>query len=327
MGPRRITIIDIARELGISKSTVANVLNGTGRFSEDTSSTVREAAERLGYVSNRAARSLRASRTGAIGLYVPRSVRNLSFYMEFAFGAATGAELHEADLTLFSPEHRSSRGFQVDGALVIDPEPDDRMVEALIAANVTVVSVGSYQGRHEADIAGVLEARHRELQRAVFQDLLNRGRRKPVFLGIGRHYTSSWVLDTAANYRQWCQEQGVELIMHELPLDLESRESAGLLDAALATPGADAFICAGQGYTNLVRTRLQQHGKAPGPGLDLAVLAASHEEARSPGLAAIDLQPHSYGLAAVEFLNDILDGRQTPAHRWFEGARYCSPAS
>ena len=72
MGGSKATIVDIARELGISKSAVANVLSGTGRFSAETSAMVHATAERLGYVSNRAARTLRTGRIGAYGLrFVP----------------------------------------------------------------------------------------------------------------------------------------------------------------------------------------------------------------------------------------------------------------
>ncbi|MDP5225686.1 MULTISPECIES: LacI family DNA-binding transcriptional regulator [Arthrobacter] len=327
MSPRRVTIVDIARELGISKSTVANVLNGTGRFSAETDSQVHGAAQRLGYVSNRAARSLRASRIGAIGLYVPRSVRNLSFYMEFAFGAATGAERSGADLMLFSPEPRGPRGFQVDGALVIDPEPADPMVQALLDAGVTVVSVGEFHGAGRERIAGTLQARHRDLQREVFQDLLRRGRRTPVFLGIDHHHAPSWGLDTAENYRQWCREAGLESVLYELPLDLEQDGLDRLLDRIVETPGADAFICAGQGYTRPVLERLLAAGRTPGSDVDLASLAASHDESESGELAAIDLKPHAYGMAAVALLGDLLDGVQAPVHRWFDDAEYRPPST
>ncbi|GAB3668782.1 LacI family DNA-binding transcriptional regulator [Actinocorallia lasiicapitis] len=64
---------DVAAEAGVSQSTVSMVLSGKwpGRVSAGTAQTVREAAERLGYRPNPAARNLRLGRTRTIMLVVP----------------------------------------------------------------------------------------------------------------------------------------------------------------------------------------------------------------------------------------------------------------
>jgi DNA-binding LacI/PurR family transcriptional regulator len=66
----RVKIADVAREAGVSATTVSLVLNGHGeeRFPEATRSRVRRAAEDLGYAPNVLARSLRTRRTHTIGL-------------------------------------------------------------------------------------------------------------------------------------------------------------------------------------------------------------------------------------------------------------------
>ena len=68
---RDITIIDIARETGTSKTTVSRVLNGEPSVAPATRVLVTEAATRLGYRANRAARSLRTSRSALVGFLVP----------------------------------------------------------------------------------------------------------------------------------------------------------------------------------------------------------------------------------------------------------------
>ena len=50
-----ITILDIAASLGISKTAVSAALSGTGRVSAATRERVLAEADRLGYVTNRAA--------------------------------------------------------------------------------------------------------------------------------------------------------------------------------------------------------------------------------------------------------------------------------
>jgi LacI family transcriptional regulator len=66
-----VTIRDIAREAGVSMATVSYVLNNSGNIAESTRERVREVANRLGYRPSGAARSLRSSKTGNIGVYLP----------------------------------------------------------------------------------------------------------------------------------------------------------------------------------------------------------------------------------------------------------------
>jgi DNA-binding LacI/PurR family transcriptional regulator len=58
-----VTLDDVARETGVSKSTVSRALCDAPNVSTKTREIVREAAERLGYVPNDAARELAARRT------------------------------------------------------------------------------------------------------------------------------------------------------------------------------------------------------------------------------------------------------------------------
>jgi DNA-binding LacI/PurR family transcriptional regulator len=67
----RATIKDVAREAGVSVSTVSYALNRKGEAIKESHRRVHEAAERLGYVPDATARSLVHSRTNSIGLIIP----------------------------------------------------------------------------------------------------------------------------------------------------------------------------------------------------------------------------------------------------------------
>lgn len=73
--PRRknknITILDVARESGVSYATVSRVLSGFTFVKEATRTRVIEAADRLGYVANVQARTLAGGRSQVIGVLVP----------------------------------------------------------------------------------------------------------------------------------------------------------------------------------------------------------------------------------------------------------------
>jgi LacI family transcriptional regulator len=65
------TIIDVARESGVSYSTVSRTLSGYEHVKASTREKVLRAAEKLGYVPNQQARSLAGGRSNLIGVLVP----------------------------------------------------------------------------------------------------------------------------------------------------------------------------------------------------------------------------------------------------------------
>ena len=74
------TILDVSRRVGVSKSTVSKVLNGTGRVSEATKKAVFKAVKELDYRPNVLARSLSKQTTDTIGLIIP-DAHNSSQYI------------------------------------------------------------------------------------------------------------------------------------------------------------------------------------------------------------------------------------------------------
>ena len=68
---QRPTIIDVARQAGVSKSTVSRVLQGDALVSLRSQNAVREAILQLGYEQNAVASSLRTERTWMVMLATP----------------------------------------------------------------------------------------------------------------------------------------------------------------------------------------------------------------------------------------------------------------
>lgn len=103
-----VTIYQVAKEAGVSPSTVSNLLNGrSGRMLPETRERVERAIQRLGYRPNRAARQLRTGQVRVIGLVVP-SVAN-PFWGTFARhleGAALAEGYH---VLLCNSERRPDR--------------------------------------------------------------------------------------------------------------------------------------------------------------------------------------------------------------------------
>lgn len=71
LAPRVTTLIDVARDAGVSRATASRVLTGSPRVSPSARDRVLASAARLHYQVNAAARSLRTARTGLVGLLIP----------------------------------------------------------------------------------------------------------------------------------------------------------------------------------------------------------------------------------------------------------------
>jgi DNA-binding LacI/PurR family transcriptional regulator len=78
----KVTIYDVAKQAGVSISTVSRVINNTGRISEKTRKKVLQVMEELHYQPSMVASALTGKRTRTIGLIIP-DVAN-PFFSEIA---------------------------------------------------------------------------------------------------------------------------------------------------------------------------------------------------------------------------------------------------
>lgn len=97
--PRRPTMVDVAREAGVSVATAGRSLGGYGYVSDSTRSRIEAAATKLGYSPNVIARSMRSGGTRTIG-FVGSDIAN-PFFAEAMRGVCDVArqEGYEAILT------------------------------------------------------------------------------------------------------------------------------------------------------------------------------------------------------------------------------------
>lgn len=70
LSAKRPTLVDIARECGLSRATVARALSGKGYVDPERRRVIQETADRLGYRTSTIARALRTQRTSSIGVLI-----------------------------------------------------------------------------------------------------------------------------------------------------------------------------------------------------------------------------------------------------------------
>ncbi|WP_211370662.1 LacI family DNA-binding transcriptional regulator [Nonomuraea turkmeniaca] len=301
-----VTILTVAREAGVSKTTASDALRGSGRVSEATRAAVAQVAERLGYVPNGSARHLRKASTGTIGLHVPEVLTRSSYYMSFVFGVVEAAARHDYDVTLITSGQRRSRPPRVDGLVLGDPLGGDPVVESLMATGLPTVSCERFPGDRQAD--GVVWSEHAAMLSRLLDHLRESGSVRPALIVAGDE--SDWAASVHRGYLDWCAANGVAPLVRRVSFDATGDEVRSATRTLLSSPGADdvpldALVCAPAGAAAEVAPLLRE------AGVDV-LLASCVDNAGTrqadPPITAIDLRPKEAGASCAELLFELLSG-------------------
>jgi DNA-binding LacI/PurR family transcriptional regulator len=180
------TLEQVAAFAGVSRATVSRVVNGSARVSPQVRAIVERAITKLGYVPNRAARSLVSRRSGSIALVVSEPearVFNEPFFPGIVRGVSAALDSTDLQLVLLMAQHadqrarleRYIRNGHADGVLLISLHGDDPLPRHLSAAGVPVVLVGRPRGHVPANW---VDADNRGGAREAVSYLFGRGRRR-----------------------------------------------------------------------------------------------------------------------------------------------------
>lgn len=152
------TIRDIARIAGVSVATVSKVINNYPDISERTKQKVLEVMKREGYEPNVIAKSLSGKQSYSIGFcfcYNPAPGLHHSFFQNLLYGLEQTLGAHGYDFVILSENSIQGcqdflykcRTRQVDGAVFLGVDKNDRRLATLLASNLPAVFIdGDHQG-------------------------------------------------------------------------------------------------------------------------------------------------------------------------------------
>ncbi|MGW4809681.1 LacI family DNA-binding transcriptional regulator [Kitasatospora sp. NPDC004272] len=179
----RPTLEEVAALAGVGRGTVSRVINGSPRVSAKAREAVQTAIAELGYVPNRAARTLVTSRTDSIALVVPEAETRLfsePYFSDIISGVS--AELAETDMQLLLILVRNQRerdrlsayltAQRVDGVLVVSVHRDDPLPGLLESLEIPSVLAGR---RGDLEPLSYVHADNAGGARMAVRHLLRRG--------------------------------------------------------------------------------------------------------------------------------------------------------
>lgn len=151
---KNLTISDIARELGVSKTTVSRAISGKGRIGEATRKRVREYIEVHNYRPNVIAKSLAQSKTFNIGVVLPSDTKQteIPFFQSCLMGICDVAAGFEYDVVVITATEndiklieRLIRNHKVDGIVLTRPTVNDMAIAYLKQTGIPFVIIGSVE--------------------------------------------------------------------------------------------------------------------------------------------------------------------------------------
>ena len=147
-----VSMKDIARACGVSVATVSKALNGQPDIGEETRARVSQMAQKMGYMTNSAARALKTNRTYHIGvLFVDERLSGLAheYFATMLESLKVEAEAHGYDITFINHnvggkptsylQHCRYRG--VDGVVIACVDFTDPRVRELAESDLPLVTV------------------------------------------------------------------------------------------------------------------------------------------------------------------------------------------
>lgn len=144
MAARKVTIKDVAREAGVSISTVSNALNGINVLHPDTKQHILDVAEKMHYVPNLNGRNLKSQATNVIGLFVA-SITG-PYYGGLADSVYKGCKKSGYELNIFIGEKADNimaniLGKRIDGAIILNEYVKEKEVEVLLENEIPTVFI------------------------------------------------------------------------------------------------------------------------------------------------------------------------------------------
>jgi DNA-binding LacI/PurR family transcriptional regulator len=316
-----ITIDDIARELGVSKTTVSRAISGKGRISAATRERVQAYIEEHNYKPNASAKSLAESRTYNLALVLPRDFIKLDFpFIRLAMSAIVDESFQMGynvmicleDNYASMPLIRTLDYRKVDGVILTRTMEEDPIVELLIKRGIPFATLGSLPLKYAG--AAVVEADHDHIGGcSAFAKAVLTGSDAPIAL-LGNDLSYIVNQNRLSGFRKACQELVIPLNRTPIRMGINDLEGCREAVEALLAQGVRRFLCMDEDVCTRTMTVLRDNGLSiPGDAQVASFADTDHIRNAQPPVSALSFDSAELARAACrEFIHALNDDSYDP---------------
>ena len=321
-GKGRVSLEDVARLSGVSTATVSRVLNGSTTVKAGRREAVEKACKELGYVINRAARTLASRRSMTIGAVVP-TLATETFSRPLA---AFQQVIHDAGYTLllansnFDPvielqEVNKLIEYGIDGVMLVGNTHAPDLWDKISQQNIACVQTFS-QGTSKPSVGYDSE----NAAQTIANHLLDLGHHQFAVI-VGTPPSNDRISDRLAGTRRTLEKRGIVLPATNLIDNAYSMNDARqavfkLLDGPHPPT---AIICGNDllAFGAICAAR-ERYLRIPN---DISIVGFNdyeYAEHLEPPLTTMRIDLNQIGKCAAEYLLAILNGQDIAQHTLIE---------
>lgn len=313
----KVTIRDVAKEAGVSPSTVSRVLSNNEHISQETKQRVKQAIKKLNFKPNAIARSLANNKTYTLGMILPGEIEGAfdnPFYIQAMQGMSLYAMQHQYYMMYAvakdkKDEMKCVKDFalngRVDGIIILKAETHDNTIEFLKEMKFPFVVIG-----HPEDTDSVLWVDNDNEQAAyqVVERLIEKGHKHIGFIAARKEWVVS--KERFEGYKKALLEHGIdyseELVYYGEEFDEttgeEGAKALSINEELTAIVTTDDFIAVG------VNKYFNSQGSAERVIIGFNNTAMGTYQI--PPISSVDIQPVKLGWYASKMLINQLEGKK-----------------
>lgn len=307
-----MTIADVAKALGVSKTTVSRAISGKGRIGKETRERVQAYIEEHDYKPNVIARGLAQSRTYNICavMHSDYEAGDLMFFQDCMFGIQEIASLVGYDILIsickgndISTLERIVTNRKVDGVILMRTFVEDPRIDYLQQKGVPFVTIGSTKQE------GVIQVdhNHRSACKELTSILLMKGLTRIALIGGDINHVVT--RKRYQGFREAFEQMGVEMDENLLFLNVENNVLVDKAVKRAITESVDCILCMDDVVCNRVlKTLREEHISVPDDVRVASFYNSAILENNVPAVTSLSFDAKELGMVSCKTILDLVDG-------------------
>ncbi len=306
------TLDDIARELGMSKTTVSRAISGKGRISEATRLKVAEFTKSINYTPSAVARGLATNKTFNLGLVFSQdsSLNEIPFFRDILMGVSETALGFDYDTLIILADNndisalqRSVENKKVDGIIVTSCVKDSRVIAYLKDVGMPYIVIGNPMDEEVLYVDNDnCYAAQRMMEALASQKMRN-------FALIGGNDTLYVTQSRLEGYREGIVQSNLKVDESLIYLNMHKSERLGAAIRNILDHDVDCIVCMDDVLCNSTLVYLQTIGVSVPRDVKLvsfydSKLLSNHK----PSITSLSFDSKYLGRQAVELMMRNIDG-------------------
>ncbi len=306
------TLDKIAKELGLSKTTVSRAISGKGRISEETRAKVNAFIKEINYRPSAVARSLAASRTFNVGLVFPAdsALGEMPYFQTLMTGVCDRAMEYEYDVLIILADNdgisalkHAVRNKKIDAVMVSRCEQDSKVINFLKDATIPYIVVGDPM---EPGVPFIDHDNEGAATRMI-ETLIDKGITRMALIGGGENINVTH--SRLAGFRQGFINRGMKADENQIYLNMHKSDRMDKVLKTAIAEGAECIVCMDDMLCNSVLNCLHNDGLSVPEDIKLCSFYDSNLLSTSkPSITSLYFDAKKLGAEGLSMLMRNLDG-------------------